>query len=63
MFVQHIETLQQEYNTNKCNRAMIVRSIATLQYKYSQTCVQRPPLGPEKHGRYAKGCMKKISGK
>jgi hypothetical protein len=22
---------------------------------YSQTCVQRPPLGPEKHGRYAEG--------
>ena len=31
--------------------------------EYSQTCVQRPPLGPEKRGRYAEGCMKKISGK
>jgi hypothetical protein len=30
---------------------------------YSQTRVQRPPLGPEKHGCYAEGCMKKISGK
>jgi hypothetical protein len=30
---------------------------------YSQTCVQRPPLGPEKHGRNAEGCMKRISGK
>jgi hypothetical protein len=29
---------------------------------YSQTCVQRPPLGPEKRGRYAEGYMKKISG-
>jgi hypothetical protein len=32
-------------------------------WKYSQTCVQRSPLGPEKRGRYAEGCMKKISGK
>jgi hypothetical protein len=32
-------------------------------YKYSRTCVQRPPLGPEKCGRYAEGYMKKISGK
>ena len=31
-------------------------------FKYSQTCVQRPPLGPEKRGRYAEGYMKKISG-
>jgi hypothetical protein len=31
--------------------------------KYSQTCVQRPPLGPEKRGRYAEVYMKKISGK
>jgi hypothetical protein len=30
---------------------------------YSQTCVQRPPLGPEKRGRYAEGCIKKISDK
>ena len=30
---------------------------------YSQTCVQRPRLGPEKCCRYAEGCMKKISGK
>jgi hypothetical protein len=30
---------------------------------YSQTCVQWLPLGPEKRGRYAEGCMKKISGK
>jgi hypothetical protein len=30
---------------------------------YSQTCVQQPPLGPEKRGRYAEGCMIKISGK
>jgi len=22
-----------------------------------------PPLGPEKYGRYAEGCLKKISGK
>ena len=29
---------------------------------YSQTCVQRPPLGPEKCGRYAEGCLKKTSG-
>jgi hypothetical protein len=34
-----------------------------LHFIYSQTCVQRPPLGPEKRGRYAEGCMKKISGK
>ena len=27
--------------------------------KYSQTCVQWPPLGPEKRGRYAEGYMKK----
>ena len=32
-------------------------------YKYSQTCVQQPSLGPEKCGRYAEGCKKKISGK
>ncbi len=30
---------------------------------YSQTCVQRPPLGPGKRGRYAEGYIKKISGK
>ena len=30
---------------------------------YSQTCVQLPPLGPEKCGCYAKGCLKNISGK
>ncbi len=29
--------------------------------KYSQACVQRPPLGPEKCGRLAEGYMKKIS--
>ena len=28
---------------------------------YSQTCVQRPPLGPEKHGPYAEGCLKKLA--
>ncbi len=26
---------------------------------YSQTCVQQPPLGTEKRGRYAEGYMKK----
>jgi hypothetical protein len=26
---------------------------------YSQTCVQQPPLRPEKRGRYAEGYMKK----
>ncbi len=31
--------------------------------KYSQTCAQRPPFGPEKHGRYAEGCQKNISGR
>ncbi len=39
--------------------------LSNLKYgflKYSQTCVQRPPLGPEKRGDYAKGYMKKISG-
>jgi hypothetical protein len=30
---------------------------------YSQTCAQRPPLGPEKHGRYAEVYQKNISGK
>jgi hypothetical protein len=30
---------------------------------YSQTCVQRPPLEPEKRGRYVVDFMKKISGK
>ena len=34
-----------------------------LKSVYSQTCVQRLPLGPEKCGRYAEGCMEKISGK
>jgi hypothetical protein len=34
-----------------------------LKAQYSQTCIQRPPLGPEKCGRYAEGCLKKISGK
>jgi hypothetical protein len=33
------------------------------QWTYSQTFVQRPPLGPEKRGRYAEVYMKKISGK
>jgi hypothetical protein len=32
-------------------------------FKYSQTCVQRPPLEPEKCGRYTEVCLKKISGK
>ena len=27
-------------------------------FLYSQTCVQRPPLGPEKCGRYAEGCLR-----
>jgi hypothetical protein len=27
----------------------------------SQTCIQRPPLGPEKCGRYAEGCLKVVS--
>jgi hypothetical protein len=31
--------------------------------KYSQTCVQRPPLGPKKYGRYAESCLKQISDK
>jgi hypothetical protein len=31
-------------------------------YKNSQTCAQWPLLGPEKRGRYAEGCLKKISG-
>ena len=31
--------------------------------QYSQACAQRPPLGPEKHGRYAEGCQKNISSK
>ena len=31
--------------------------------KYSQTCVQQPPLEPDKRGRYAEGYMKNISGK
>ena len=26
---------------------------------YSQTCIQRPPLGPEKCGCYTEGCLKK----
>jgi hypothetical protein len=30
---------------------------------YSQTCIQRPPLVPEKLGLYAEGSMKKINGK
>jgi hypothetical protein len=30
---------------------------------YSQTCVQRPPLGREKCGRYAEDCMKNKSGR
>ncbi len=32
-------------------------------WEYSQTCVQRPSLGPEKRGRYAEDYMKKICGK
>ncbi len=28
---------------------------------YIQTCVQWPPMGPEKHGCDAEDCMKKIS--
>ena len=31
-------------------------------YAYSQTRVQQPTLGPENCGRYAEGCLKKISG-
>jgi hypothetical protein len=40
--------------------ASVQRAVQSL---YSQTCVQRPPLGPEKRGRYADVYMKKISGK
>jgi hypothetical protein len=42
---------------------LIYSLLGSLKLKYSQTCVQRPPLGPEKCGRYAEGCLKKISGK
>ena len=42
---------------------LLKKIIDPLKLKYSQTCVQRPPLGPEKPGRYAEGYMKKISGK
>jgi hypothetical protein len=31
--------------------------------KHSQTCLQRPTLGPEKCGRFAEGCLKNIRGK
>jgi hypothetical protein len=34
-----------------------------LKDMYSQTCLQWPPLGPEKYGCYVEGCLKKISGK
>jgi hypothetical protein len=45
---------------------LIFLDLVTIFYcgtQYSQTCVQRPPLGPEKCGRYAEGCLKKITGK
>ena len=31
--------------------------------KNSQSCVQQPPFEPGKHGCYAEGCLKNISGK
>ena len=39
--------------------ASVIKKLGCI---YSQTCVQRPPLGPENRGRYAEGYMKKISG-
>jgi len=38
-------------------------SSCKLNLMHSQTWVQRPPLGPEKRGCYAEGCLKNISGK
>ncbi len=40
-----------------------ISELQLFKLHYSQTCVQRPPLELEKHGPYAEGCTKKISGK
>ncbi len=41
---------------------LILQFFPMLALIYSQTCAQRPPLGPEKSGRFAFS-LKKISGK
>ncbi len=54
-----------------CNMLYVITSNVNIWFmwsfckfvRYSQTCVPRPPLGPEKRGHYAEGCLKKISGK
>jgi len=38
-------------------------SDSMVNYRYSQNFVQQTPLGHEKGGCYAEGCLKKISGK
>jgi hypothetical protein len=40
-------------NYNK-NKTWFIIYLYANHYKYSQTCVQRPPIGPEKCGCYAK---------
>jgi hypothetical protein len=37
--------------------------VILINYYNQLNGVQRPPLGPEKCGRYADGCMKNICGK
>ena len=45
----------------RCRQVVVVqRQSLTQVWLYS---VQQPPLGPEKCGRYAEGCLEKISGK
>jgi Ca2+/Na+ antiporter len=36
----------------------IMLFVLFIKYTYSQTCVQRPPLGPEKSGRLKEGTDK-----
>ena len=50
------------------NKTLIIKNISQIVQSwyfclYSQTCVQQPPLGHEKCGRYAESSLKKISGK
>ncbi len=54
------------YNSHNCRFLWwpaAQRFDCTVQPLCSQTFVQRPPLGQEKCGHYAEGCLNKISGR
>jgi len=63
MYCFYMQAVLQLFLFTNLKSCKVPKSWKTKLKMYSQTCVQRPPSGPEKRGRYAQGCMKKISGK